>query len=288
MRSLAMVLVMVAVCAATCLGEDKPVQHRFLAVDNGGNLLIYVDQFHPEKSWSVPIPAGSRDIQVLGADANAKVLVSHGNGAAEYDLATGKKLAWAVDRYKGIQSSIRLADGNTLLCSAEATIYTLDAAGKELSVAKCKEKVNCRLMRLLDNGNLLIGLAHPFAIMEMTRDGDVVRKIETKGKGYKALQLPSGNYLSSAGDESKLVELDKSGKEVSFVGGKKEHPALGLDFISGWDMLPNGNKVLANWLGHGKQGTGVHIVEFTPDNKAVWQWADHKLAKQITNVKILE
>lgn len=288
MKKFVATLFVVFAFACSCFPADKPVQHRFLAVDNGGNLLIYVDQFHPEKSWSVPIPAGSRDIQVLGSEPNARVLVSHGNGAAEYDLATGKKLAWEVTRYKGIQSSIRLPDGNTLLCGGDATIYTLDATGKELSVVKCKSKVNVRLMRLLDNGNLLIGLAHPYAIMEMTRGGDVVKMIETKGKGYKALLLPNGHYLSSAGDESKLVELDKDGKEVGFVGGKNEHPSLGLDFVSGWDVLPNGNKVLANWLGHGKQGKGVHIAEFTPDNKAVWQWADHKLAKQITNVKVLE
>jgi len=77
-------------------------------------------------------------------------------------------------------------------------------------------------------------------------------------------------------------------KILSFVGGKKEHPQLGLDFCSGWDLLPNGNRVMANWLGHGKHGQGVHLAEFTARNRLVWQWADHHLAQQVTNVLVLD
>jgi hypothetical protein len=142
-KTLSLVLLAATLAAPTPAQEN--IRHRFLCVDNGKNQLLLVDQLHPDKSWSQPIPSGSRDIQIV-ADG---------------------KVSW-------------------------------------------------------------------------------------------------------------------------FVGGKKEHPGIGLDFFSGWDTLANGNIVVANWLGHGKQGKGCHLAEFTPDNKLVWTWQGHTLARQVTNVKMLE
>jgi hypothetical protein len=258
-----------------------PVQHRFLCVDNGKNQLLYVDQFHPEKSWSRPIPAGSRDLQVLD---NRRVLVSHGNGAAEYDLATGAPSGWAVTRYTGIQSAVRLANGHTLLARADGTIFDVEAD----TAIHPQEKLDIRLMTPLEGGNFLFSAAKPAALIEMTPAGAIAKKIPLPGKGYRGVRLANDRYRSSTGDECKIIEMDAGGKVRWFVGGKTEHPGLGLDFCSGWDTLPNGNVVLANWLGHGKQGKGCHLAEFTSENKLVWSWQDHAAAKQITNVKMLE
>jgi arylsulfatase A-like enzyme len=264
----------------------KEIKHHWLCVDNGKNLLIRVDQLRPDKSWAKPIPPGSRDIQLI--EDGRRILVSHGNGAAEYRFGTGEPDGWAVTRYSGIQSAVRLLNGHTLLARVDATVYELDADGKEISCVTPKEKLDIRLMRLLDNGNLLLGGATPKAIVELARTGAVVRKIPLSGKGYTAVRLANGHYRSGTGDECKVIEMDADGKIYWFVGGKAEHPSLGLDFFSGWDTLPNGNIVVANWLGHGKQGKGCHLAEFTRDNKLVWTWQDHALARQITNVKMLE
>ena len=78
------------VCLAillTCLPIQAAEVQRFLAVDNGGNRLLLVDRIDAAKGWSVPLPAGCRDLQWV--DGN-RVLVSHGDGAGEYDLADGK------------------------------------------------------------------------------------------------------------------------------------------------------------------------------------------------------
>jgi len=262
------------------------VQHRWLCVDNGKNLLLYVDQIRPKKSWSKPIPPGSRDLQLI-AD-NRRVLVSHGNGAAEYDLATGTASGWAVTRYSGIQSAVRLANGHTLLACGDGTLFDVDADGNEVASVHPQEKLDIRLMVPLDGGNFLLSGAKPQALLEMTRTGAITKKIPLPGKGYRAVLLPNGHYRSGTGDECRIVEVDADGKVCWFVGGKMEHPGLGLDFFSGWDTLPNGNIVVANWLGHGKQGKGCHLVEFMRDNKVVWTWQDHEAAKQITNVKMLE
>src|SRR5215217_948205 len=97
------------------------IQHRFLAVDNGGNKLLLVDQIG-NAGWTVSIPAGSRDLQRLPGN---KVLVSHGNGAAEYDLTTGAK-GWSVTGYSNITTAVRLANGNTLLGGNNAGITLVE------------------------------------------------------------------------------------------------------------------------------------------------------------------
>src|SRR5204863_8388850 len=54
-------------------GSTLPlITHRLLMVDNGGNKLIYLNQKEAAKSWSVAIPAGSRDPELVAGD---KVLV---------------------------------------------------------------------------------------------------------------------------------------------------------------------------------------------------------------------
>lgn len=279
-----------ALCLVGQVWGAEPVRHRFVGVDNGKNLLIHVDQFHPERSWTAPIPPGSRDIQFLLPSNPTKLLVSHGNGAAEYDLASGKRLDWIVDRYRDIQTAVRLDSGQTLLGRVDGSIYRLDADGREMSVAPPPLKMSIRLMRLLPGDGLLLSGADPRALLEIDSVGRLVRQVPIPGKfkGYKAIRLPSDNYLTSTGDDCKIAEIDAKGKVLSYVGGKTEHPQLGLDFCSGWDLLPNGNRVMANWLGHGKQSKGVHLAEFTPDNRLVWQWQDHRLARQITNVMVLE
>jgi len=262
------------------------VEHRWLCVDNGSNKLVHVDQTGKTKNWTIDIPGGSRDIQLLD---KKKILVGHGNGAAEYDLATGKKLEWSVSKYKGIQTARRLKDGNTLLCTTRGQLIELDADGKEKGKTNIQVKgLNIRLIRILDCGNILIGGAGPKAIIEVSRDGKLVRQLKLPGKGYKAIKLKNGNYAGGTGDDVRIVTMDKDGKIVSYVGGKKDHPDAKLSFCSGWDLLPNGNMVMANWLGHGQEGKGPHLVEFTPDNKIIWQWTDHKAAKRVTNVLMLK
>ncbi len=264
----------------------KEIKHHWVCVDNGNNLLLRVNQIQPDKSWSKPIPPGSRDLQLVG-EGN-RILVSHGNGAAEYSLGNGAPTSWAVTRYSDIQSAVRLLNGHTLLARVDGTVFEVDADGKEIASAHPQEKLNVRLMRVLDNGNLLLAGATPKAILALARDGRIVRKIPLPGKSYTAVRVANGHYRSGIGEECKIVEVDSEGKLCWFVGGKAEHPGIGLDFFSGWDTLPNGNIVVANWLGHGKQGKGCHLAEFTRDNKLVWTWQDHALAKQVTNVKMIE
>ena len=263
------------------------IAHKFLAVDNKLNNLIHVDQTDAKKNWTAAIPGGSRDLQVIDGD---KVLVSHGNGAGEYDLATGRKL-WAIDSFKGISSARRLPDGNTILGGAGKdgiTIHTVDRKGKRLGKLVLKGLRDLRLMRRLKNGNILLTVGGPYRAVEVDAKGKIVWQAKIPGKGYKAVRLPSGNTLVSTAGAVVIVEIDADGKIVASVGGKDAHPKLLLDCFSGFDTLANGNIVVANWLGHGNIGKGFHLIEFDRKNKVVWTWGDHNAAKQVTNMLLLD
>src|SRR4029077_17422254 len=82
------------------------IKHRFLGTDGETSKLIYVDQMHPEKDWTIDAPKGPRDIRMVDAKT---VLISHRGGAAEYELETGKQ-TWIVNGYKEVQAAIRLAN----------------------------------------------------------------------------------------------------------------------------------------------------------------------------------
>jgi hypothetical protein len=281
------VALIAAVCALAPVARAADITHKFLGVDNKANNLIYVDQTDAAKNWTTAIPGGSRDLQII--DGN-KVLVSHGNGAGEYDLATGKKL-WSIDSFRGINSARRLPCGNTLLGGAGKggiAIYTVDAKGKTLNTRILKGMRDLRLMRALKNGNILLTIGGPYRAVEVDAKGKIVWQAKLPGKGYKATRLPCGNTLVSTANAVQIVEFDANGKTVNCVGGKKSHPDMLLDCFSGFDTLKNGNVVVANWLGHGNQGKGKHLIEFDKKNKVIWTWGDHKTAKVLTNVLLTD
>jgi hypothetical protein len=93
------------------LHYSSSIKHTLYMVDNGFNKLIFLNQKDASKNWTVSIPSGSRDLQLV---ANNKILVSHGNGAAEYDRTTGVK-GWSISTYSGVLTAQRLANGNTLV-----------------------------------------------------------------------------------------------------------------------------------------------------------------------------
>src|SRR5205085_140799 len=77
------------------------IKHILYMVDNGFNKLLFLNQKDMSKSWTISIPSGSRDLQLV---ANNKILVSHGNGAAEYDRITGIK-GWSVSTFSGVSTA---------------------------------------------------------------------------------------------------------------------------------------------------------------------------------------
>ena len=87
--------------------------------------------------------------------------------------------------------------------------------------------------------------------------------------------------------DRRLFETDAAGKTVWEVR-EGDLPGISLKFIAGFQRLPNGHTVLANWLGHGQLGKAPHLIEITADKEVVWTFADHKMMKTISNLQLLD
>ncbi len=261
------------------------IKHKFLAVDNGLNHLLLVDEIN-NKGWTINIPAGSRDLQILPGN---KILVSHGNGAAEYNLTDGTK-GWFTDKLANITTSTRLDNGNTLIGGNVngVTLYEILPNGTEKSHLTLSALSDIRLARRLKNGNTLLGLAAPHQVVEVDSLGTTVWTGALTDKGYVGYRLPNGHTIATSGEDCFIYDFSADGKATVIAGGLANHPTDKMLWFSGFEILPNGNFLVANWNGHGMEGKGPHAFEFTPQNKIVWTWDDAKIASTVTNVLNLE
>jgi hypothetical protein len=57
-----------------------------------------------------------------------------------------------------------------------------------------------------------------------------------------------------------------------------------------FQLLPDGNIVLANWQGHGPGfgGSGVQLLEFNPRGEIVWSWSKSDLISSLQGVLVLD
>lgn len=271
------------------------IVHRFVCVDNGANRLLLVDQVSPSSRWSVAIPAGARDLQRLDG---GRVLVSHGNGCGVYDLKDGRTL-WRLDGFSGVQTARFLSERDELMLGAIAKdaveFHFLKRDGdwfrKTGRVVRATgvEPGLLRLARFTTDGHVLFTTGSPYRVVEWDlASNKEVWSAPLPGKGYLAMRRDDGTTVTSTGGAVSVVEIARDGKITKTWLGDAYRKEYRLDWFSGFEFLPNGHLVAANWLGHGAHGKGPHLVEVDADNKLVWSWEDHVAAKQITHVLMLD
>ncbi|MBI5684725.1 MAG: hypothetical protein HZC54_06565 [Verrucomicrobia bacterium] len=269
--------------------------HRFACVDNGANRLLLVDQAEPSRGWSVAIPTGSRDLQRLEKN---RLLVSHGNGCGIYDMKDGRCL-WRLEGFSGVQTARHIADRDEIMLGAIAKgaveFHFLKRDGEwfhksdRVVRATGVEPALLRLARFTSDGHVLFTTGNPIRVVEWDLAANKeVWSAPFPGKGYVALRRADGTTAVSTGGAVSVVEIARDGKITKTWLGDAYRKQHRLDWFSGFEFLPNGHIVVANWLGHGAQGKGPHVIEVDADNKVVWSWEDHTAAKQVTNLLMLD
>jgi hypothetical protein len=59
--------------------------------------------------------------------------------------------------------------------------------------------------------------------------------------------------------------------------------------LSEFQLLPNGNLIVANWQGNLGGGTGIQVLEFSPAGDVVWMFKlDPKIIHSIQGVMVLD
>lgn len=269
------------------------IQHEFIAIDEGHETLLHINECDPSKNWVVPIgqPA-ARDMQLIG---DGRILIGHHHGYSEFDIALGRNVK-EFKSLEGVTAVRRQPNGHTII----AGVNISDAKGVAvLELDANDEEVHCaifpgdyvRLIRQTNVGTYLMSCND--RIREGSREGKYLREFPVAGfyHAWKSLRLPNRHLMVTAGYGAFVVELDPHGGIVRKFGGKEQVPELVRPFFYAmFQLLPHGNIVLANWQGHGPGlgNSGVQLLEFDAAGEMVWSWSKPELISSLQGVLVLD
>ena len=268
------VLLLVAASLASAAEPQAGARRRFLAVDTleGKQGLHYVDQENPANDWS--LKGTWRDIQLVG---DHRVALSDLSGLSLVDLKARKVVA--VVRPKGLANVLSFRfqpDGLIVFNMTNRGLTVADPLGlTQRDLAKTNAN---GLVRPTGDGGwtlTVMGDKGSYFAAEFAADGAERARVLVPGSRpvYKTCRLANGNYLLTAGYGGFAAEIKSDGEIVRRFTTEKKF------FYSGFQVLPNGNLVVANWTGHNeaerrKPNQGDQIIEFSPEGKVVWSYRD--------------
>jgi hypothetical protein len=231
-------------------------------------------------------------LQLVGRNL---LLLSHDQGFSEFEMTSGRRVADCA-RFSNVSSARRLADGHTLV------VYAVEKAPAGVFVEELDNGLRTvrttvypgnyvRLMRQTARGTFLFGMNDK--IREGDGRGNYVWTAAVPGfrHAWKAVRLPNGNTLASAGYGAFLVEMGPDGGIVRKFGSAADVPAaVHPYFYATFQLLSNGDVVVANWQGHGPGhgNSGIQVLEYDPGGAIVWQWSGRHLISSVQAVLILD
>ena len=120
----------------------------------------------------------------------------------------------------------------------------------------------------LADGNILIAKNGLSRLIEVNRDGKIVKEVAVKSakddphmRFRMCRKLPNGNYLCMVSCDNEIREIDPEGKTVRII---KSLPGVDMAKPHAVVRLANGNTLFST-------GAGCMAVEVDKDDKIVWQ-----------------
>ena len=286
-RTVAAIVCVVLLSTAAPAAEPAAIRHRFLAVDtlSGKQGLHHIDQNDPANDWHV---AGNwRDIQLVG---DHRVALSDGDGVSIVDLKTRRVVAGLRPRGLSRVLSFRFLPGGHMVYNrVHQGLLACDPLGlAQRSLVGIKSN---GLVRPTGDGGWAFTEEQggDYLVIEVAADGSIRKRIPVPGTRpvYKTCKLANDNYLLTAGYGGFAAEIGPKGEAVRRFSTEKRF------FYSGFQVLTNGNLVVANWTGHNeaerhKPNQGDQIIEFSADGKVVWSFNDLEKLGCIHGVIILD
>jgi len=265
--------------------------HRFACTDYTGGKVFVVDAAG-KVEWSYDAPHAN-DIWVF---ANGNLLFNTGHGCKE--VTRGGKVVFSYESASEVYACQRLSNGNTFVGECNAgRLLEVDPAGRIVHQVRLLPEgqdggsAYMRNARRLPNGHYLVAHYGLEVVREYDQDGKVVWQVASPGGPHSAVRLPNGHTLIASADRddapARVFEVTPDGRTVWEVRGD-ELPGISLKFMAGLHRLPNGNTVMANWLGHGKLDVAPQLIEVTPDKRVVWTFSDYQTMKTISSVQLLD
>lgn len=268
------------------------VEHSFACTDYSQGKVFILSRTG-KIAWEYDGATNGNDLWVL---PNRNLLFNTGHGVKE--VTREKQVVFDYESASEIYACQRLTNGNTFIGECNAgRLLEVDPAGKIVK-AICLLPAGAngghafmRNARKLASGNYLVAHYGLNVVREYDPAGKVVREIPAAGGPHSAVRLPDGHTLISCADGqggSRVFEVDSADKIVWQIHGD-ELPGVSLRFLAGLERLPNGDTLMANWLGHRHQfGQTADLIEVTPDKRVVWKFYGGDRIKTISSALLLD
>lgn len=222
-----------------------------------------------------------RPHRVIAADASKKTLAAIApDGRVEWRLPVGE-----------IHDLHRLPDGHLLYQDGWTRIVELDGDRKPVWDYNAKRNGNAgrsvevHAFERLPDGTTMIVESGPARIIEVDRDGNLVREVKlhvdspsSHSDTRNARKTPAGTYLVAHEKDGVVREYDPSGKVVwEFDVPLFDRPRKGGhgpeafgDQVYSAIRLADGNTLIGTGNGHA-------VLEVSPDKRIVWKLEQHDL-----------
>lgn len=259
-------------------------------------------------TYDIPFKDSTGTMEELGdatMRANGNIVFCRKVGASE--VTPDKKIIWNVNAPPGTEIHSVQAIG------LERTMYVINGSpaigrvvhiktGKierefTLPTGKPRAHLQFRRVRLLESGNVLAAHLDSNLVAEYDKSGKVVWSFTCRSP-WSASRLKNDHTLISSYHHT-ISEVNSKG-EVVWELNQSDIPEIQLFITQAAERLPNGNTVIANWLGadvkDAKDWPGtIQLIEVTPDKKVVWalsEWKDPDLGPassfQLLNPNVLD
>ncbi|MBI1246619.1 PQQ-binding-like beta-propeller repeat protein [bacterium] len=219
-------------------------------------------------------------------------LVTQGNGKLAIVDKEGK-IEWQMP-WGGIHDIHVLDNGHIMVQKLPSKVVEIDPATKKVvwsydsskSNGNEGKRIEVHAFQPLANGNVMIAESGAGRIIEVDRDGKLLKEMKLKldsphphSDTRLVRQLENGNYLVAHENDGFIREYDgKSGKVV----WEYEVPMFGKQPAGGHGPEAYGNKAFAAVrLENGNTliatGNGHSVIEVTPEKEIVWKIAQNDL-----------
>lgn len=280
---------MSALTASTVSGQESYMKGKKLAIcDFSADLVRIVEKDGTiSRTDRVHWP---NDIQAL---PNGHLLYTTGQGIREVDAFGKTVFEYRCD--SEVHAVQRIDNGNTFVneCSS-GCLTTLDRTGKVIKQIETLPKKNgghmyTRIGRVLENGHYLLSRSGGKKVVELDENGKEIWSFTAPFGVHGVERLKNGNTAITSGDwgASCLWEIAPD-KTVVWKLENSDLPGKPLRYVGGFKVMPNGNYVLCNWLGHNHFKEAPHLLEINHDKKIVWTFSDFQNFKTVSSFDIIE
>ena len=262
--------------------QELVAQDKILVAGSGNPVISLVDKQTGKVEWRHALDKGE-ECNTVALTAGGNILYSYKKGAKVVNWNHEVVWEYAVSEAQELQSATLLSDGGALLgiCGNPALFIEVDKNGKEthrmafdLGIAKPHSQF--RQVFQLRNGNYLVPLMSARKVMEISRDGVLVKEYEVEGKVFSSLELSDGNWLLPCGDDHYYLIMDGMTGEMVRKVTSNDVKGAAFWFVAQVLELQNRNLLVCNWGGHTK-GAVVdepQLIELDGEGKVVWSLRD--------------